>query len=269
MANDQQNTDLVTTEGPMTIDSPVVIQENATMNQAVMAMIGMIERVIANPALDVAKLEKLLDIQERILDRQQESLFKAAFAAMQPNLPEIPRNGKSHNGDYALYEDALRLALPVFSKYGFSISHDITSGDKVTTITAILSHSAGHDRRVPIVLPHDTSGSKNAVQAPVSSVSYGKRTTLFAVAGLRSRGEDDDGNAAGVPVKEAAEKSGPKITPAQVAMMKSALGPFEDDWLKANPNVTKLEDMPAPWFTKAHTNAKRFAQEKADKAAAK
>ena len=44
--------------------------------------------------------------------------------------------------------------------------------------------------------PIDTSGSKNAIQAVGSSISYGKRYTAGALLNLTSRGEDDDGIAA-------------------------------------------------------------------------
>ena len=44
-----------------------------------------------------------------------------------------------------------------------------------------------------MVLPLDTSGSKNAVQAVGTSVSYGKRYVMCAMLNIATRGEDDDG----------------------------------------------------------------------------
>jgi glutamate synthase domain-containing protein 1 len=46
-------------------------------------------------------------------------------------------------------------------------------------------------------LPADMSGSKNAVQAVGSSISYGKRYTAQALLNLTSRGSDDDAKGAG------------------------------------------------------------------------
>jgi len=51
-----------------------------------------------------------------------------------------------------------------------------------------------------MTLPLDNSGSKNAVQAVGSSVSYGKRYVMAALLNITTRGEDDDGNAA-APIK--------------------------------------------------------------------
>jgi len=62
------------------------------------------------------------------------------------------------------------------------------------TIICVITHSEGHSEQTPITLPHDTSGSKNAIQALGSTSSYGERYTLFAMLGLASA-PDDDGQA--------------------------------------------------------------------------
>ncbi len=51
-----------------------------------------------------------------------------------------------------------------------------------------------------MVLPHDATGSKNAVQAIGSSTAYGRRYTACALLNISSRlsaDADDDGKAAG------------------------------------------------------------------------
>ena len=67
------------------------------------------------------------------------------------------------------------------------------------TVTGVLMHRAGHSMRTSMTLPFDTSGSKNAVQAIGSSVSYGKRYVISAMLNIATRKEDDNGYAA-VPV---------------------------------------------------------------------
>jgi hypothetical protein len=80
-------------------------------------------------------------------------------------------------------------------KHGFALTFrtDFTNG---ITVTGVLSHSAGHREETSITLPADASGSKNAVQAVASTVSYGKRYTAGALLNLTSHGEDDDAYAA-------------------------------------------------------------------------
>jgi len=63
------------------------------------------------------------------------------------------------------------------------------------TVTATLSHSTGHDVTTSMSGGADTSGSKNAIQALGSSVSYLKRYTASALLNLTSHGSDDDGYA--------------------------------------------------------------------------
>jgi hypothetical protein len=58
-----------------------------------------------------------------------------------------------------------------------------------------------------MILPHDSTGSKNAVQAVGSSTSYGKRYTACALLNITSRGEDDDGETAAKKPEE--EKPAP------------------------------------------------------------
>lgn len=161
------------------------------------AIIQVIERAAMNPNVDIDKMERLLEMQERILSRNAKAAYAAAFARMQPDLPEIPERGKGHNSvSYALWEDINDLIKPVISKHGFGISFQTGREGPNITVTAILTHCEGHSEQTTMVLPVDTSGSKNAVQAVGSSTSYGKRYTASALLNLTSRGEDDDGKSA-------------------------------------------------------------------------
>ena len=63
-----------------------------------------------------------------------------------------------------------------------------------------------------MVLPVDTSGSKNGVQAVASSVSYGKRYTAGLLLNITTTGEDDDGNGPAATVT-------PRVTSAQAAQI--------------------------------------------------
>src|SRR6185503_15653016 len=84
--------------------------------------------------------------------------------------------------------------------HGFALSFRTGSApDGKLTVTGILSHRAGHQEETTLALMHDSTGSKNSVQAVGSSISYGKRYTAGALLNITSRGEDDDGKLAGAP----------------------------------------------------------------------
>lgn len=171
-------------------------------------------QVIANaardPNADADKMERLLAMYERITAQEAKMAYTSALAEMQPKLPVIDRRGKivvpkkdnkeGHETPYALWEDINDAIRPTLHEHGFALSFRIGQAqDGKIEVTGVLSHSAGHQEETTLTLMHDSSGSKNAVQAVGSSVSYGKRYTAMALLNITSRApmdKDDDGNAA-------------------------------------------------------------------------
>lgn len=165
-------------------------------------LLAVISRAASDPNTDVTKMERLMAMYERVEARRSEAEFAAALADMQPHLPAIAERGKAKvNGDvrytFALWEDINAAIKPILQQHGFSLSFrtDFTDG---ISVTGVLTHRSGHSERTTIKLPTDASGSKNAVQAVASSVSYGKRYTAGALLNLTSHGEDDDAFSAGI-----------------------------------------------------------------------
>jgi len=185
-------------------------------------MISMIERVAMDPQSDLEKLEKMLEMKERHDAAQARSAYAAAFALASSDFPNIPLNGKGHNGKpYALLKDIMSGTRPALSKQGLALTFAIDTSDKIK-VTAKLMHKAGHCETTSIVLPSDSSGSKNAVQAVGSSQTYGQRYTAQAILGL-SLGEDteDDGRGAG----EAPKRPNDQWTHAIVSEMDPSATP--------------------------------------------
>jgi len=167
------------------------------------AIVSMIERAALDPRVDMDKMERLLAMQERIFDRNARMAYASALAVMQPKMPVITERGGIKNRDgevqsrYAKWEDINDAIKPLLAEHGFALSFRTgTTIEGKITVTGILSHREGHQEETTISLPHDSSGSKNAVQAVGSSTSYGKRYTATALLNITSRGEDDDGKAA-------------------------------------------------------------------------
>lgn len=166
------------------------------------ALFHVIERAATNPNIDIEKMERLIQMQERVMDRNARAAYASALADMQAELPVIKERGTIRGRDgkaqstYALWEDVNEQIKPVLTKYGFALSFRTSqTGDKIF-VTGILSHREGHAEETIMPFPIDTSGNKNAIQAVGSSISYGKRYTAGALLNLTSRGEDDDGIAA-------------------------------------------------------------------------
>jgi hypothetical protein len=240
-----------------------------TMNQAVQtietteparesaSLIQIIERAAANPAVDVDKMMKLLEMRERVEAAEAKKAYAAALAQLQPELPTIERNGMITITDkndrnkiiqqtpYATWEDINEAIKPILGKHSFSLSFKPgqTPEGKIT-VTAILWHSAGHSEEAMLPLMHDSSGSKNSVQAIGSSLSYGKRYTACGLLNITSRAPgdaDDDGTKAGAPGTINAE---------QVETLQKMIVDVDADlprFLKFL-GVSKIDDLPASKF---------------------
>ncbi len=159
-------------------------------------IVSQIVALAANPDMDVAKLEKLIDLQERVMRRDAEAQFNAAFAEMQSEIPTVIEKGKGDSGKwfYAPLEDIVAVMRPILQKHGFSLSHRTEWPDKGTLkVVGILSHVQGHSRQSEFLSSADPSGSKNAIQGLGSANAYGRRYTTNDLLGIVTRKQDDDG----------------------------------------------------------------------------
>lgn len=165
------------------------------------SIMAVISRAAADPACDIDKLERLMAMHERMQARDAQAEFNAAMAAMQSDIPSIAERGAivvngQKRSDYATFEDINDVIKPIMQTHGFAITFKVENAAAGLSVTGILMHRAGHRESTTMLLPLDTSGSKNAVQAVGSSTSYGKRYVMSALLNLTTRGEDDDGHAA-------------------------------------------------------------------------
>jgi len=213
------------------MSNAIAINDDKAVQQAPQAsqsLLPMIDKLVERPDFDVEKLERLLDMQERIMTRSAMEQFNAAMAMMQDELPSIAERGKAHNTKYATFEDINDVAKPIMKRHGFAVSfrvHNIQGGIEVT---GVLMHKGGHREETTMTLPLDTSGSKNAVQAVGSSVSYGKRYVMSAMLNITTRGQDDDGESA-APTK--------RVTSFQAAQLAKALAACPEttqEWFASN-----------------------------------
>lgn len=161
------------------------------------AMISVIERAARDPSVDIAKLERLVELQAQAQARRAKSAYLTAIAKMQSELPAVARHGKGHNDKrYARFEDIVNAVMPVLTKHGFSLTYRVTQTETTMTVIGVLGHAEGHTEQTEMTLPADNSGGKNIVQAWGSSASYGKRYVALTLLGIATEDEDDDGRAA-------------------------------------------------------------------------
>jgi hypothetical protein len=215
-----------------------IVSENA-------AVMAIIERAALNPDVDAAKMDQLFALQEKVLSRNARTEYFRALAMMAGAMPAIAENGKGHNGTkYAKWEDIQSAITPVLGQYGFALSFRTKVEDKAIRVTAILAHREGHTEENELLLPADNSGSKNAVQAVGSSITYGFRYTACALLNIQTGITDDDGRAAHGPAT---------ITDAQLVELQTMIlntGSDEKKFL-AFLKIDRLSDLPAERFAQA------------------
>lgn len=159
------------------------------------AVLNMIERAARDPSVDMDKMLKLMDMRDKAETKQARKAFDEAVAAAKALIPPITRNATGHNSKkYADFSAIARVVDPILGKHGLSYRFRTTQGEKIS-VTCILSHKSGHSEETTLVGPPDATGSKNAIQAIGSTLTYLQRYSLVQMLGLAAS-NDDDGNAA-------------------------------------------------------------------------
>ncbi len=142
-------------------------------------------------------LEKLMALQERWEANQARKAFDEAVAEAKAEIKPISKNRTGHNSKrYADFAALASAVDPIISKHGLSYRFRTNQENGQIKVTCVLSHRAGHSEETTLEGPADTSGSKNAIQAIGSTLTYLQRYSLTQALGLAAS-DDDDGVAGG------------------------------------------------------------------------
>jgi len=241
------------------MNEPIPIEAVAVRPQAENnAVLAVIERAARDPSVDVSKMERLLELAEKVHKRQAEAAFDEAMNAAQGEMRPVARDAdnpqtRSRYASYGALDNAVR---PIYSSHGFALSFGSRAPvvDRVT-VTCHVSHRAGFARDVEIDLPADGKGAKGGdvmtkTHATGSAISYGMRYLLKMIFNISMGEYDDDGNAAGRGAKQpsyparppakppvaptqTAKQTTPADLPSRIAKLKAALGEHRVDWAVA------------------------------------
>lgn len=162
-----------------------------------------LERVVRDPTIDVAKVEQIIALQERIADREAKREFAQAMNRLQAEMPQIAKDETNPHARsrYASYEAIDAILRPLYTRHGFSVRFTTSSNGNRIRVGCVVSHGSHSELAAELESGPDTSGSqgrqnKTEVQGIGSIVSYLRRYTLmaaFAVA-LQDDETDDDGH---------------------------------------------------------------------------
>lgn len=157
--------------------------------------------VASNKELDVDKIGKLLEIQERWQANEAKKAYVRAMSDFKTDPPEILKDkhvsystkGGITDYDHATLYNVTTTINAELSKHGLSASWKTSQDSGSVAVTCKISHILGHSEETSLSAPPDATGSKNAIQSIGSTVTYLQRYTLFAITGLAGKNQDDDG----------------------------------------------------------------------------
>ncbi|UQD69236.1 ERF family protein [Bradyrhizobium japonicum] len=157
----------------------------------------MLARAVQSGA-DLDMIEKLMNLQERWEAGNARKAFEESLAKAKGEIPVIIRNASGHNSKkYADFAAIAKVIDPILARHGLSYRFRTTQTDKISVTCVLFGH--GHSEETTLSGPADASGSKNAIQAIGSTLTYLQRYSLVQALGLAAA-EDDDGKAgAGLP----------------------------------------------------------------------
>lgn len=215
------------------------------------AILSVIERMAMNPEIDPDRIERFIVLKERIDANNAKRDFDAAVAQAKATIPPAEKNSTGHNNKrYADFFAYAKVVDPIISALGLSYRFRTAQTDRIT-VTCVLTHEGGHSEENSLSGPPDASGSKNAIQAIGSTLTYLQRYTLVQALGLAASG-DDDGVAAG---------SGELVNLGQIEELQALLTETNSDVAKFCQvmKVESLAGIPAAKFRDAiaKLNAKK------------
>lgn len=180
-------------------------------------MLMMIERLAANKDVDITKMQALLDMRNKELERMdaQRQLELARQAKHEFNIDYVPMSNelplitKAHfntftTSKYAKHEDINEAIKPILVKYGFALSCEIVEQtDKNVVVSAVLIHKEGHEKSLTFKAAIDNVGmegkkNKTDLHGMASAITYAKRIAICTLLNI-STGDDKDGNVNNAP----------------------------------------------------------------------
>jgi hypothetical protein len=167
-------------------------------------MMAVIERAARDSSVDIDKMERLLQMKERMDARHAEQGFNAALNAAQSELGRIAADSTNPQtrSQYASYPALDKVVRPIYTRHGFSLSFNTGEGAPADHVRVLchVSHRDGHTRPYHADIPCDGKGAKGGdvmtkTHAMGSAFSYGQRYLLKLIFNI-AIGQDDDGNTA-------------------------------------------------------------------------
>jgi hypothetical protein len=184
--------------------APVPLETAATV-------LALIEKLALDPGADVAKLESVIAVHERLKAKEAELAFNAAKARILNKLARVrivknrfvsfdieerkPQRGSYEAFKYAPLEEIDKHLRPLLveEEMDLSYSNEPRAGGGILIRGRLKHLPSGHFEDTFMPAPPDTSGGKSTVQGVGSTNSYLRRYIACNIFNIVVVGDDDDG----------------------------------------------------------------------------
>lgn len=163
----------------------LTVQESSALAQSPVEQIlrAAVQRGVTTE--NVAVIERLTDLYERLQAKDAEKRFAAAFVALQADMPNIQATKAVPNRDntvryrFAPYEEIMAQVKPLLQKHGFTVTFSTDFDDKRVIQSCTLQHIDGHSRtnKFAARIGNGPPGSSEA-QGDGAASTYAKRFAL-------------------------------------------------------------------------------------------
>jgi ERF superfamily len=189
--------------------------------------LSLIARMIDSGKLtaeSVSVVERLVALQEHMLEKAAEQAFAQSFAALQAELGSfnatkvVPDKEGFKKYTYLPYEEIMARVTPLLQAHGFSVSFSTDFADARIVQTCTLQHIAGHHRDYKAFVragagPHGATET----QADGAAMTYAKRYSLCNALNIVVEHDTD------------ARNEGTAITPEQAQVLREMVKDTKSD----------------------------------------
>ena len=189
--------------------------------------LSLIARMIDSGKLtaeSVSVVERLVALQEHMLEKAAEQAFAQSFAALQAELGSfnatkgVPDRDNNIKYTYLPYEEIMARVTPLLQAHGFSVSFSTDFTDARIVQTCTLQHIAGHHRDYKAFVragagPHGATET----QADGAAMTYAKRYSLCNALNIVVEHDTD------------ARNEGTAITPEQAQVLREMVKDTKSD----------------------------------------
>lgn len=149
----------------------------------------------------VEALEKLVDLHERLAQREAAQEFYRALAAFKAECPRIgksktaqiaTKSGGKYSYTFAPLDETTRIVDPILAKHGLSYGFDSRTENGQLTCTCTLRHVNGHSQPASFSLPTENASAMSPQQKIAAALTFAMRKSLESALGLTPTEEDTD-----------------------------------------------------------------------------